>query len=124
MNAAVVSRTAVIGLGSMGMGIAHSLRRAGFDVVGCDAATVERFVQEGGRGAPDPATAAANVDAVICVVVNAAQAEDVLFGENGAAANMPPGAVFIASTTMDPAACRRLATRLEAGGHLYLDAPI
>jgi putative dehydrogenase len=126
MNAAVVSRTAVIGLGSMGMGIAHSLRRAGFDVVGCDAnpATVERFVQEGGRGAPDPATAAANVDAVMCVVVNAAQAEDVLFGENGAAANMPPGAVFIASTTMDPVACRRLATRLEADGHLYLDAPI
>jgi L-threonate 2-dehydrogenase len=126
MNAAVVSRTAVIGLGSMGMGIAHSLRRAGFDVVGCDAnpATVERFVQEGGRGAPDPASAAANVDAVICVVVNAAQAEDVLFGDNGAAANMPPGAVFIASTTMDPAACRRLATRLESGGHLYLDAPI
>src|SRR5215475_10529816 len=114
MNAAVVSRTAVIGLGSMGMGIAHSLRRAGFDVVGCDAnpATVERFVQEGVRGAPDPASAAANVDAVICVVVNAAQAEDVLFGENGAAANMPPGAVFIASTTKDPAACRRLATRL------------
>jgi len=58
------------------------------------------------------------------VVVNAAQAEDVLFGENGAAAKMPPGAVFIASTTMDPAACRRLATRLESGGHLYLDAPI
>ena len=126
MNAAVVNRAAVIGLGSMGMGIAHSLRRAGFDVGGCDAnpATVERFVREGGRGAPDPATAAANVDAVICVVVNAAQTEDVLFGDNGAAANMPRGAVFVASTTMDPAACRRLAARLEAGGHLYLDAPI
>jgi len=36
MDAAVVGRVAVIGLGSMGMGIAHSLRRAGFDVVGCD----------------------------------------------------------------------------------------
>jgi 3-hydroxyisobutyrate dehydrogenase len=126
MNAAVVNRAAVIGLGSMGMGIAHSLRRAGFDVVGCDAnpATVERFVREGGRGAPDPASAAAGVDAVVCVVVNAAQAEDVLFGDNGAAATMPRGAVFIASTTMDPAVCRRLAARLEAGGHLYLDAPI
>jgi putative dehydrogenase len=126
MNAAVVSRTAVIGLGSMGMGIAHSLRRAGFDVVGCDAnpAAVERFVREGGRGAPDPASAAADADAVVCVVVNAAQTEAVLFGDNGAASNMPEGAVFIASTTMDPEACRRIATRLEAGGHLYLDAPI
>jgi 3-hydroxyisobutyrate dehydrogenase len=126
MNAAVVSRAAVIGLGSMGMGMAQSLRRAGFDVVGCDAnpATVGHFVQEGGRGAPDPASAAADVDAVVCVVVNAAQAEDVLFGDSGAATTMPRGAVFISSTTMDPAACRRLATRLEAGGHLYLDAPI
>jgi 3-hydroxyisobutyrate dehydrogenase len=125
MNAAVVRRAAVIGLGSMGMGIAHSLRRAGFDVVGCDVnrASVERFVQEGGRGAPDPASAA-NVDVVIGVVVNAAQTEAVLFGENGAASSMPKGAVFISSTTMDPAACRRLATRLEAGGRLYLDAPI
>jgi len=126
MNAAVVSRAAVIGLGSMGMGIAHSLRRAGFDVVGCDVnrAAVERFVQEGGRGAPAPASAAANVDVVICVVVNAAQTEAVLFGENGAASSMPEGAVFISSTTMDPAACRRIATRLEASGRLYLDAPI
>jgi len=126
MNAAVVSRAAVIGLGSMGMGIAHSLRRAGFDVVGCDVnrAAVERFVQDGGRGAPAPASAAANVDVVICVVVNAAQTEAVLFGENGAASSMPEGAVFISSTTMDPAACRRIATRLEASGRLYLDAPI
>ncbi len=125
MNA-VVSRAAVVGLGSMGMGIAHSLRRAGFDVAGCDAnrATVERFVREGGRAAPDPASAAANVDVLVCVVVNAAQAEAVLFGENGAASTMPEGAVFISSTTMDPAACRRLAARLEAGGRLYLDAPI
>jgi putative dehydrogenase len=126
MNAAVVSRAAVIGLGSMGMGIAHSLRRAGFDVVGCDVnrAAVERFVQEGGRGAPDPASAAAIVDVVICVVVNAAQTEAVLFGENGAASSMPEGAVFISSTTMDPATSRRIATRLEASGRLYLDAPI
>jgi len=126
MNAAVVSRAAVIGLGSMGMGIAHSLRRAEFDVVGCDVnrAAVERFVQDGGRGAPAPASAAANVDVVICVVVNAAQTEAVLFGENGAASSMPEGAVFISSTTMDPAACRRIATRLEASGRLYLDAPI
>jgi L-threonate 2-dehydrogenase len=84
---------------------ARASTRAGFDVVGCDAnpATVEQFVREGGRGAPDPASAAAGVDIVICVVVNAAQTEAVLFGENGAAPSMPEGAVFISSATMDPA---------------------
>ena len=126
MNAAVGRYAAVIGLGSMGMGMARALRRGGFDVVGCDAtpATVEHFVREGGRGAPDPASAAANVDIVICVVVNAVQTEAVLFGENGVASSMPEGAVFISSVTMDPAACRRLAARLESAGRLYLDAPI
>jgi len=57
-------------------------------------------------------------------VVNAAQTEAVLFGEKGVAFSMPEGAVFISSATMDPAACKRLATRLEAAGRLYLDAPI
>ena len=126
MKAPVVSSAAVIGLGSMGMGMAQSLRRAGFDVIGCDAnpAAVEHFVREGGRGAPDPASAAANVDFVVCVVVNAAQTEAVLFDENGVSLRMPEGAVFISSATMDPAACKRLATRLEAARRLYLDAPI
>jgi L-threonate 2-dehydrogenase len=71
-------------------------------------------VREGGRGAPDPASAAANVDFVVCVVVNAAQTEAVLFGENGVSLSMPEGAVFSSSATMDPTACKRLATRLEA----------
>ena len=37
-------RVAVIGLGSMGYGMATSLRRAGLDVTGCDvsSASVER----------------------------------------------------------------------------------
>ena len=44
-------RVAVIGLGSMGFGMATSLRRAGFEVMGCDvsADTVKRFVGEGGK---------------------------------------------------------------------------
>jgi putative dehydrogenase len=120
------SRVAVIGLGSMGFGMALSLKRAGFDVIGCDVdpASLERFLQEGGRTAPTPADAAGNVDVVVSVVVSAAQTEAVLFGENGAAATMPEGSVFVSSATMDPDVARRLAKRLEATGRLYLDAPI
>ena len=46
-------RVAVIGLGSMGFGMATSLRRGGFDVTGCDvsADAVARFVADGGGGA-------------------------------------------------------------------------
>ena len=121
-----LSRAAVIGLGSMGFGMAVSLKRGGFDAVGCDvdAAILEHFREKGGRTAATPAEAARNAEIVVSVVRNAAQTEAVLFGENGAAAAMPEGSVFISSATMDPDVARRLAKRLEATGRLYLDAPI
>lgn len=119
-------RAAVIGLGSMGFGMASSLRRAGHDVCGYDVnpAAVERFVNEGGRGAPSPAEAAEGADVVVSVVVNAAQTEDILFGQGRIAEAMPHGSVFISSATMDPEAARSMSSRLETTGRHYLDAPI
>ncbi|UGV27801.1 NAD(P)-dependent oxidoreductase [Rhodopseudomonas boonkerdii] len=119
-------RVAVIGLGSMGYGMALSLLRAGFTVTGCDvsAAAVKRFVGEGGQGAATPAEAAKAADIVVSVVVNAAQTEAILFGTGGAAETLARDAVFISSATMDPEVARRLAKQLEATGRHYLDAPI
>uniref|UniRef100_UPI002608B7E2 NAD(P)-binding domain-containing protein n=1 Tax=Bradyrhizobium sp. TaxID=376 RepID=UPI002608B7E2 len=56
MSASVKPRIAVIGLGSMGYGMATALKRAGFEVTGCDVAAeaVRRFVSEGGKGAGTP----------------------------------------------------------------------
>src|SRR5258707_5459293 len=73
-NVSPKPRVAVIGLGSMGFGMATSLRRAGFDVTGCDvsAQAVARVVADGGKGAKTPAEAASNADVVVSVVVNAA----------------------------------------------------
>lgn len=120
------ARIAVIGLGSMGYGIASTAKRSGFAVVGCDVneATTKRFVAEGGLGAQTPAEAARGADIVISVVVNAAQTEDILFGPDGVAQTLPKGAVFISAATMAPERARYLADRLEATGRLYLDAPI
>src|SRR5215471_5233382 len=119
-------RIAVIGLGSMGFGMAISLQRAGFAVTGCDvsADAVARFVKDGGAGANTPAEAAMEADIVVSVVVNAAQTEGILFGQNGAAETMPRDSVFVSSATMDPDVARRFAKQLEATGRHYLDAPI
>ena len=119
-------RAAVIGLGSMGAGMAGSLLRAGFAVAACDvdADAVARFAATGGRAAANPAAAAEGADVVVCVGVNAAQPEAVLFGPGGAAETMGQGAVFVSSATMDPAVARRLAARLEETGRHYLDAPM
>jgi L-threonate 2-dehydrogenase len=119
-------RVAVIGLGSMGYGMATSLSRAGFDVTGCDvsAEAVARFVADGGGGAKTPRDAAKSADIVVSVVVNATQTETILFGKDGVAETLAKDAVFVSSATMDPDVARRLAQQLEATGRHYLDAPI
>jgi 3-hydroxyisobutyrate dehydrogenase len=119
-------QVAVIGLGSMGYGMAASLARAGLNVLGYDinAEAVARFAAEHGKGAASPAAAAAGAGAVVSVVVNADQTNEVLFGENGAASALPPGAVIISSATMSPERARALAKAAEARGYLYVDAPI
>jgi L-threonate 2-dehydrogenase len=119
-------RVAVIGLGSMGFGMATSLKRRGFDVTGCDVAgdTVARLVADGGKGAKTPAEAAKQADIVVSVVLNAAQTETILFGKDGVAETLARDAVFVSSATMDPEVARRLAKQLEATGRHYLDAPI
>ena len=116
----------VIGLGSMGFGMATSLRRAGLKVTGFDiaAANLARFAEAGGQVANTPAAAAQGADIVVSVVVNAAQTEEILFGADGVAQAMAPTGVFISAATMSPENAKALAARLQAAGRLYLDAPI
>ncbi len=116
---------AFFGLGSMGYGMAATLVRAGAGVYGFDVAPepVEKLVREGGRRA-DVAEAGARADAAVVVVLNAAQLENVLFGADGIAAHLRPGAVIIACPTIAPDQARDFAGRCAARGLLYLDAPI
>jgi 3-hydroxyisobutyrate dehydrogenase len=116
----------VIGLGSMGLGMAQSMVKRGIKVAGFDinAAAVAKLAAAGGSGALSVAEVAKNADVLLVVVVNAAQTDTVLFGEKGAAAAMKRGSVIISSATMAPDDARRLAAKAEALGLLYLDAPI
>lgn len=119
-------KVAVIGLGSMGIGMAESLLRAGFTVAGCDLAApaLDRLAAAGGRPCRTPAEAAADAVAIVVVVVNAAQTSEVLFGPGGAAAVARTGAVVISSATMAPGDAEALARRCEGAGLVLLDAPI
>lgn len=115
----------VIGLGSMGYGMARSCLRAGFQTHGFDvvAAQMERFRVEG--GAEGTLTdVAGSLDAVLVVVLNAAQTEDVLFGAEGIAPLLRKGAVVLACATVPPDFARDMEARCAALGLHYLDAPI
>jgi len=116
----------VIGLGAMGMGVAQSLLRGGFEVHACDvrADAVQKIVDAGGHRADSPVALGKLVDALIILVVNADQTEAVLFGENGAAASLAPGSVVIASATVSPEFARALGKRLAGMGLLMIDGPV
>ncbi|TVQ38012.1 MAG: NAD(P)-dependent oxidoreductase [Geminicoccaceae bacterium] len=116
---------AVIGLGSMGLGMAEALLAQGHRVVGADVAEARRhaFEAAGGRAVGEAQAAARGSDVVVVVVVNAAQLEAVLF-EAGVVEAMAPDGVVIASPTIAPGAAKALARRVEDTGRAYLDAPI
>ena len=115
----------VIGLGSIGMGIAASLLRDGHTVVGVDVVAARRgeIEQAGGRFETGIRQACRDAQVVISVVVDAPQTESVVFGEDGAAQSMPPDTVLVSCATLPPDKAREFARRLEATGRYYLDAP-
>lgn len=117
---------AVAGLGSMGLGMAASLLRAGADVTGYDPSPDKRddFATLGGKVAASSVEASRGASVVVSVVVDAGQTEALLFGNKGIATVMAEDGVFISCATMAPDRARRMATRLEAAGRHYLDAPV
>ncbi|MFF8844227.1 L-threonate dehydrogenase [Streptomyces sp. NPDC015127] len=119
-------RVGVVGLGAMGLGMARSLRKAGYDVGVHDLRpeVAADFARDGGSAYASPGDLAAAVDVLVGVVVNAAQVESVLFGTGGAAERLRPGAVFVMCSTVDPGWSAEIESRLAERGVLYLDAPI
>ena len=118
-------KIAVIGLGSMGYGMAASVLAAGHPTHGFDInpAQVARFQAEGGA-AGDLEDIAPVLDALVVVVLNAAQTEAVLFGDAGVVPTMKRGSVVMACATVPPAFARDMAERCAGFGVHYLDAPI
>ncbi|MEC9433634.1 MAG: L-threonate dehydrogenase [Pseudomonadota bacterium] len=116
---------AVIGLGSMGFGMARSLLAAGHRVFGADIAParVEALAAMGGE-AGTPAEAGPATDILVCVVLNAEQTRAALFGPDGWAAHLRPGTVLVGCATVPPDFAREMAAEAASRGLLYLDAPI
>jgi len=126
MTASERPRVGVIGLGSMGMGMATSLVRAGFETWGCDLGEQARqaFAQAGGRAVATPAAMAAEVEVVLIVVVNAEQTREVLFGDDGLVPGLAADSVVLSCATCAPEAVQALGAELAAHRIALLDAPI
>jgi L-threonate 2-dehydrogenase len=114
-----------IGLGSMGLPMAKNLAARGFAVRGFDIrpAAIDSLVEAGGARASAATAAADGADVLVLMVVNAAQAEAVLF-EDGALAALPRSAIVALMATCPPRAVETIAERVVRAGPSFIDAPV
>lgn len=120
-----MKKIAFAGLGSMGLPMAKNLVSKGFNVQGCDTnpKALESFCAAGGTAAATAAEAATGADLLLLMVVNAAQAEAVLFGA-GALDALPANAIVCLMATCPPGSVEKIAERVEAAGKRFVDAPV
>ena len=119
-------RIGVIGLGSMGMGAALNLAAKGHEVHGAELRTAAHaeLLSAGGHPVTRAADLPPGLEVVVVFVVNAAQANDALFGPDGCLDRLAPDAVVLCCTTLAPEAARALSDKLAARQLLMLDAPV
>ncbi len=115
-----------VGLGAMGQNAARQLLLAGHRVQGFDLRqeSLQTFAEHGGEVAASLAHVGKNAMGTVIFVVNAVQAEAVLFGAEGLAANAALGHLVISCVTMSAADAKRLAARCRASGLVFIDAPV
>ncbi|HGM4958481.1 TPA: L-threonate dehydrogenase [Serratia liquefaciens] len=117
----------IVGLGSMGMGAAKSCINAGLTTYGIDLnpQALATLQQAGAKQAATSADGfASELDALLLLVVNAAQVKQILFGENGLAAKLKPNTPVMVSSTISAADARQIEQQLLALGLNMLDAPV
>jgi len=116
-----------VGLGIMGSRQAANLARAGYEltVFNRTRERAEAWVAEhGGTVAASPREVAERSEVVITMVVDGAQVEQMILGEDGALAGARDGTLFVDMSTIAPATARSLAETLAEAGHAFVDAPV
>lgn len=116
---------AFAGLGAMGMPMARNLLARGYRVRGIDInpGALDALAAAGGERTPGAAAAAHGADVLILMVINAAQAEQVLFAD-GALQALPEGGIVCLMATCPPGAVAHIAERVDAAGRRFVDAPV
>ena len=118
-------KVGLIGLGIMGKPMAKNLLKAGYDLTVSDLnkAAVDEIVAAGAKGATN-AQIGDTCDVVLTMVPNSPQVKAVMLGEDGVAAHMKPGSVFIDMSSINPVASKEIAAELAKKGIEMLDAPV
>jgi 3-hydroxyisobutyrate dehydrogenase-like beta-hydroxyacid dehydrogenase len=118
-------RLGFCGLGQMGEPMARRLLAAGHELVVWNRTSrrADALVSAGARCADGPAETAAGSEAVVTMLATPEALEEVVFGRQGIAAELAPGATLIEMSTVGPAVVTELRRRLRADVGL-VDAPV
>lgn len=116
---------AVLGTGMMGLPMARRLCAAGHQVHAWNRtrAKAEPLAQDGATVHATAADAVRHADIAISLLESGPVVAEVLF-QQGAAAAMHPGSLFVDMASIQPAEARNHAARLQALGVACLDAPV
>lgn len=117
---------AILGLGTMGAGMAANLLKAGssLTVYNRTAAKAQALIGAGARLASTPAEAAKGASIVIGMLADDVASREVWAGKDGALEGVEPGAILIESSTVSPAWIAELAVLAAQRGTELLDAPV
>lgn len=120
-----VKSVGVVGLGNMGRGMAISLARAGFEVMGYDASSqAAEMAAAEGVVLSLTLSALGSCDVVVLSLPTTAIVCSVLEGEAGLVTHSKVGQLIIDTTSGEPSATRDLAKRLAVEGLRFIDAPV
>jgi L-threonate 2-dehydrogenase len=116
----------IIGVGNMGAAMAAHLLQCGWTVNVCDvlARKTEALSLLGAKVAKSASQAAEQSELLIICVVDAEQANDVLFGNHGAAHKLRAGQCVMLCPTIAPEDTESIAARLAVLGIQMMDAPM
>lgn len=116
---------AFIGLGAMGLPMARNLLKHSWNVRAFDlnVQALQTLGSEGGVITDSAREAASSADTLVLMVVNAAQAEHILFTDGALDALSVAGTVALMATC-PPGAVERIADRVQATGRRFVDAPV
>ncbi len=117
-------RAGFIGLGLIGTGMAQCIDRTGlpFAVWARRAEQMDAF--EPSKRRSSPAELGRDVDVVCLCVLDEAAVDAVVFGPEGLAEGLTPGALVVVQSTVSPGFVRGLAEKLAGQGVRVLDAPV
>lgn len=120
------TRVAFAGLGTMGAAMAANIARKGFPLTVWNRTPGRAgdLVELGATEADSPASAVSGSDVAVICVSDTPDVESVLFGDDGVASGLGPGALVIDCSTISPSATRDFARRLEEQEVAFVDAPV